>query len=103
MSNGQDQLSTRALEIATKAYERLDQHLGEHARLDAERLTIWQELREELRGMRTDLGGSISRLHGRIDEIKTANATLRLKIAGGVITLLLVILGAIVMKGLPWQ
>lgn len=103
MSDGQGQLSTRALEIATAANARLEQHMKEHERRDQERSTVWSELRDEMKGMRKDLTATVGRVHTRIDEIKTANSTLRLKIAGIIIGTLFLILGAIIMKGLPWQ
>lgn len=92
-----------AHELARTAIQRLDSHIGEFRR-DSERAEASRgESKAELREIRNMMGslaekltGSVGRVHQRIDVLTRMALTF-------IIVLLLAILGAVLMNGLPYD
>ena len=100
--SGQSELDSRAIVIAAETAGQLTRHLDECDRRAKEQSAIWREVREEMRSSRAELGGSITRVYNRLDELKTATADWRLRFAAGMIAVLLAVIGAL-LYGAPWQ
>lgn len=103
MNGAQEQVDTRAIEIAQEAKVRIQEHEKLCMRADEHRRQEFKELRETISQQHLDLSKKISeqasRLHERINDI----LGWRMKLASAIISSLLVVIGYLLISGIPWQ
>lgn len=95
MNEGQVFLDTRALEIATQALAKIDEHV--------------RDCKDDKRDLKTtitegfaDLHERIDVVHARINETNKSSSGRLMKIAGTVILVLLGVVGVLFMRNMGW-
>ncbi len=88
----QQAIDTRAIELATTAVTKIDDHLAQHRIYDAARLA-------ELQGMRSETSDSFRRVHARLDQLVAR----WFGAAVAVIGILLALVSFLLVNGAPWK
>ena len=91
MSAGQEQIDTRALEVASQAMGKVDAHLEESRHRYAEQAGAMRELRTDIKG-----------IYRAIDKDRTRGQIWRERLLWGVIVALGALAAYLLAEGRPW-